>query len=203
MLATIVNGQKLLISGSSDGWLYALQPRTGKIVWEYQLSRRGLNVARRPSTTTSSISGTAKRTPPARTCGAVAAIKADRNGQRHRRRGELWKEMEIGVGKSSILKVDDRLYALTIRARCCVMDAKTGKPIGRPVPLGTINFASPVSADGKIYHVEKNGRWYILTPDEKEGVAGFERRGKTNGHVPRPATNAGPRPSFRTAGSIC
>ena len=35
----------MLIAGASDGWLYALQPRTGKFVWEYQLSRRGLNVA--------------------------------------------------------------------------------------------------------------------------------------------------------------
>jgi hypothetical protein len=34
-----------LISGSGDGWLYALQPRTGKIIWEYRLSRRGLNLA--------------------------------------------------------------------------------------------------------------------------------------------------------------
>jgi hypothetical protein len=38
-------------------------------------------------------------------------------------------------------------------------------------------------ADGKIYHTEKNGRWYILTPDEKEGVARFQR-GKTTGMFP-------------------
>ena len=43
VLATI-GGQRLLIAGASDGWLYALQPRTGKFVWEYRLSRRGLNV---------------------------------------------------------------------------------------------------------------------------------------------------------------
>ena len=49
--------------------------------------------------------------------------------------------------------------------------------------LGTINFASPVYADGKIYHIEKNGRWYIMTPDEKEGVGRFQR-GKTMGMFP-------------------
>src|SRR4030095_4018091 len=33
-------------------------------------------------------------------------------------------------------------------------------------------FAAPVLADGKIYHVEQNRRWYILTPDEKNGLVG-------------------------------
>ena len=41
----VINGQKLLLTGSGDGWLYAFQPRTGKKVWEYQFSRRGLNVS--------------------------------------------------------------------------------------------------------------------------------------------------------------
>jgi hypothetical protein len=64
------------------------------------------------------------------------------------------------------------------------MDAKTGKAIGRPARLGTINFAAPLFADGKIFHVEQNRRWYILTPDEKRGVTGFERGGKTAGEFP-------------------
>ena len=38
----VIGGQKLLIEGSGDGWLYAFQPRTGKRVWEYRLSRRGI-----------------------------------------------------------------------------------------------------------------------------------------------------------------
>jgi hypothetical protein len=64
-----------------------------------------------------------------------------------------------------------------------VMEAATGKTI-RPARLGTINFASPVYADGKIYHVEQNRRWYILTPDEMNGVVGHAGRGKTNGMFP-------------------
>jgi len=33
-----------------------------------------------------------------------------------------------------------------------------------------MNFASPLFADGRIYHCEKNGRIFILTPDEKGGI---------------------------------
>jgi len=63
------------------------------------------------------------------------------------------------------------------------LNAKDGSPVGRRINLGTINFASPVYADGKIYYVEKNGRWYVMTPDAKDGVKRFER-GKSTGMFP-------------------
>ena len=83
--------------------------------------------------------------------------------------GEIWKELEIADGKSSILKVDDRLYCPDDSGKLFVLNAKDGSQVGRKISLGTINFASPVYADGKIYYVEKNGRWYIMTPDARRG----------------------------------
>ena len=84
----------------------------------------------------------------------------------------MWKELEVAVGKSSIVKVGDRLYCPDDAGKMWVLDAKTGVPVGRKISVGTINFATPLAADGKIYHLEKNGRWYIFTPDEKEGCPG-------------------------------
>ena len=37
-------GQAALVFGSSDGSVWNFQPRTGKAVWNFKLSRRGLNV---------------------------------------------------------------------------------------------------------------------------------------------------------------
>jgi outer membrane protein assembly factor BamB len=181
VLATI-GGQRLLISGSSDGWVYGIQPRTGKIVWEYQFSRRGLNLS--PTVDGDVVyMGHSEENPSGQKMGAVAAIKGGLAGN-ITQSGEIWKEIEVGVGKSAILKVEDRLYCFDDAGKGRVLDAKTGEPINtRPVGLGTINFASPVYADGKIYHAEKNGRWYILTPDEDEGLARFQR-GKTMGTFP-------------------
>jgi hypothetical protein len=96
--------------------------------------------------------------------------------------GELWKELEIADGKSSILKVGDRLYCPDDSGKMFILDAKTGEQVGRKVSLGTINFATPLAADGKIYHMEKNGRWYILTPS-KDGVEKIAR-GKNSGFFP-------------------
>jgi outer membrane protein assembly factor BamB len=180
----VVNGQKLLISGSGDGSLYALQPRTGKIVWQYQLSRRGLNLA--PTYSDGVVyMGHEEENKTGTVRGALVAVKADGSGD-ITKSGELWKLDGMMVGKSPVLKVGDLLYACDA-SKMYVLDAKTGNDVGRPARLGTINFAAPLFADGKIYHVEQNARWYILTPDERDGVVGHERKAarKTNGEFSR------------------
>jgi hypothetical protein len=180
VLATI-GGQKLIIAGASDGWVYAFQPRTGKFIWEYRLSRRGLNVS--PTVDGETVyTGHSEENITGTKVGAVVAINGAGMGN-ITESGQIWKELEVAVGKSSILKVDDRLYCPDDSGKLFVLNAKDGSPVGRKITLGTINFASPVYADGKIYHVEKNGRWYVMTPDEKQGVARFER-GKSTGMFP-------------------
>lgn len=39
---TVIDGQKQLVVGSGDGGVYGFQPRTGKKLWGYQLSKRGI-----------------------------------------------------------------------------------------------------------------------------------------------------------------
>jgi outer membrane protein assembly factor BamB len=169
----VINGQKLLLTGSGDGWLYAFQPRTGKKVWEYHFSRRGLNLS--PTVVDSTVyMSHSEENPTGTQMGAIAAIKGDLSGN-ITTTGEIWKKLEIAAGKSSVLHVNGRLYAFDDAGKLFILDAKTGEQIGRKVSLGTMNFASPVFADGKIYHVEKNGRWYIMTPSEKDGVEKFKR----------------------------
>jgi len=164
----VINGQKLLLTGSGDGWLYAFQPRTGKIVWEYRFSRRGLNSS--PTVVGETIfMGHSEENVEGTKMGAVAAINGALAGN-VTEKGELWKELEIGVGKSSILAVDDRLYCADDAGKLYVLDQKTGKQIGKKFSFGSINYASPLFADGRIYHVEKNGKYFILEPDAADGV---------------------------------
>src|SRR5690606_23841801 len=40
---TTLNGQPAMVVGAGDGAIYAMQPRTGKTIWKYQASTRGLN----------------------------------------------------------------------------------------------------------------------------------------------------------------
>ena len=41
----VVQGQQLMVFGSGDGSVWAFQPRTGKPVWNFRFSLRGMNVS--------------------------------------------------------------------------------------------------------------------------------------------------------------
>jgi outer membrane protein assembly factor BamB len=159
----VIQGQKLLLTGSGDGWLYAIQPRTGKIVWEFRFSRRGLNVSPTVVGETVFMGHSEENPPPSTKMGAVAAVNGALSGN-ITKSGELWNEIEIGVGKSSILAWDGKLYCPDDAGKLFILDQKTGKPIGRKLSLGTMNYASPLYADGRIYHMEKNARCFIIDP---------------------------------------
>ncbi|MDX1944071.1 MAG: PQQ-binding-like beta-propeller repeat protein [Pirellulaceae bacterium] len=179
----VFNGQKLLLTGSGDGWLYALQPRTGQKVWEYQFSRRGLNVSPTVDGDTIYMGHSEENwddpeNPQQKLkVGAVAAIKGTLTGN-ITKTGEIWKNLEMAVGKGSILKVGDNLFCPDDAGKIWILNAKTGEPVGRKLSVGTINFATPVLAEDKIYHLEKNGRWYIMD------TTGKFQRGKTAGFFP-------------------
>jgi outer membrane protein assembly factor BamB len=188
----VIKGQKIMVTGAGDGWIYGIQPRTGKKVWSYEFSRRGLNLC--PTVDGDIIymgHSEENRKPHVAVVGAVAAIDGTQEGEVSET-AEIWKTLELAVGKSSILKVKhpfgDRLYCPDDGGKLFILDAKTGgEEFLQKINLGTINFGAPLYADGKIYYNEKNGRWYILTPHETKGVTGWERsaRGKTNGTFPQ------------------
>lgn len=182
-VVTVIDGQKVFIGGSGDGYVYGIQPATGKELWKFQLSRRGLNA---PPTVADGIvymGHNEENPPPSTKIGALAAINARLRGDitpvGDDAKGEIWRLPEVGIGRGAVLVLKDRLYCCDDAGKFLVFDAKTGDQIGRKVSLGTSNFTSPLYADGKIYQLEKS-RWYILTPDEDDGVQ-KPVRGKTSG----------------------
>ena len=42
-MVAVINGQRQLIGGNSDGAVYGFNARTGKPIWQFRMSRRGLN----------------------------------------------------------------------------------------------------------------------------------------------------------------
>lgn len=159
----IVDGQALLIFGSSDGALHAFQPRTGKEVWKYQMSRRGLNVS--PLVDNEIVyMGQSEENTDNNTMGIIAAISAKGAGD-ITKTNAIWQHKEVMVGKSSPLLYEGRLYAIDDSAALYIYDAKTGKQVGRKQKLGTIMKASPLGADGKVY-ITANTTWAVLAPTE-------------------------------------
>lgn len=161
---TVIDGQAAMIFGAGDGTVYALQPRTGKVIWQYDASTRGLN--------TSSIvhnnilySGHAEQNAnDTSILGAVFAFDMRTTGKIPEDK-LLWKKPAIAVQRSSPIYVDGRVYYIEDGAKMFVMDAATGEEIASK-KLGTIMFGSPVYADGKIYIAEANGRVFVFKPTE-------------------------------------
>ena len=165
---TVLNGQKALVFGSGDGDVWAIQPRTGLPIWNYSLSRRGLNIS--PLVVGNRVfSGHSEENIEGTAMGAIVAIDATGKGNVTKTK-ELWKVPELMMGKSSPIYLDGRLYCFDDRAKLHILDAKTGEPVVRRVALGTVMRPSPLLADGKIYSCTANGRWYILQPDKDKGV---------------------------------
>jgi outer membrane protein assembly factor BamB len=164
-VVAVLGGQAALVFGSGDGAVYAMQPRTGKIIWKFQASRRGISVS--PAVVGDTVYiGHGEENIVGNTMGALLAIDGSLSGD-ITEKGKLWMIEEITVGKSSPLVVDDKVYVIDDTAGLWVVDAKTGEPVGRKQKLGTMQRSSPVFADGKIYTCDVNGRWNILKPSAK------------------------------------
>jgi len=166
---TAVGGQAELVFASGDGQVWALQPRTGKPIWHYPLSRAGINVSPLVTPDGRVYAGHSEENRIGTTMGAVVALDGTKSGDLTDT--EIWRQFEVMAGKSSPILVDGRLYVVDDRAKLYVYDADTGQLIMKKA-LGTMMRGTPLYADGKLYLCTNTGRWYILkpTPDGVEVV---------------------------------
>ncbi len=170
MLANF-NGHAAIVAGSGDGSVYAIQPRTGKIIWKYDASVRGISTS--PLVAGRDVyCGQAEETLRDKTVmGSVFKIDGTSSGDVTTTR-EIWYTPKILVGRAQPLLVGDRLYVIEDSGMLYVLDPASGKEIGRQ-KLGTIMMGSPVYADGKIYAAERSN-FYVLEPSER-GVKVLQR----------------------------
>ena len=162
-IIAVVNGQRLIIDGNADGNIYALQARTGTKVWEFHLSKRGINVSPVIDGTTVYVAHSEENLD-AGTMGRVVAIDATGTGD-ITATAERWRVNELAVGFSSPMVKDGRLYVIDNSANLIAIDAGDGEVLWEQ-SVGTVGKSSPVWADGKLYITEVNGNVHILEPGD-------------------------------------
>ena len=160
-IIAVVNGQRLIIDGNADGRIYALQARTGTKVWEFHLSKRGINVSPVIDGTTVYVAHSEENLD-AGTMGRLVAIDATGTGD-ITATGERWRLNELAVGFSSPMIKDGRLYVIDNSANLMAIDAGDGTVLWEQ-SVGTVGKSSPVWADDKLYITEVNGNVHILEP---------------------------------------
>jgi outer membrane protein assembly factor BamB len=155
-----IGGRRLLVAGGADGWIYAMDVGTGAPVWEFELSKRGINVTPVVIGDTVFIAHSEENIDSS-SMGRVVAIDGTGSGD-ITSSGEMWRANALGIGFSSPLHHEGVLYVVDNSSNLIALDAATGEQRWQ-VEVGTVGKSSPVYADGKIYYTEVNGRVYILS----------------------------------------
>jgi outer membrane protein assembly factor BamB len=156
-----INGTRLLIQGASDGWVHALKPQTGEPVWKIEVSKRGLNTGVVVKGTTAIITHSEENLDSSE-MGMIAALDASLKGEL--KMSQLkWHTFGWQGGFSSPVLGGDQLYQIDNGANLAAFDVNTGRRLWLQ-NLGTIQKASPVLADGKLYVGTENGKFFIVEP---------------------------------------
>jgi len=156
-----INGTRLLIQGASDGVTHAIKPQTGEPVWKYEISKRGLNTGVVVHGNTAILTHSEENLATS-DMGMMVAVDAGAKGDVKPEQVK-WRTMGWQGGFSSPVLDGDRLYQLDNSANIAAFDVNTGKRLWIE-NLGTIQKASPVLADGKLYVGTENGKFFILEP---------------------------------------
>lgn len=159
----VINGQRLAIFAAGDGGVHAFQVRTGKKVWSFQASKRGLNASVIVEGSRVFICHSEENIDNA-VLGRVCCIDVAEDKPR-----EVWRADGLESGFASPTLFGGRLYVIDNKGTVFALSSSTGE-IYWHKNVGTIGKASLVYADGKLYVPEANGRFVILKPEDKKAT---------------------------------
>ena len=161
-----IEGRRLLITGGADGWIRAIDSRSGADVWKFHLSQRGLNASPVVEGNTIYVSH-GEENVDSSVMGRLVAIDGTGSGDVTKSH-ELWRIEELHSGFPSPTIKDGILYVPDNSANIVAVEAKTGKELWHH-NYGTVGKGAPVWADGRLYITEVNGNIVIVEPS-KEGA---------------------------------
>ena len=128
---TTFKGQAAMVFAAGDGAMYAVQPRTGKQIWMYQASQRGMNSSAVVDENGIVYCGHGEQNASdAKTLGGVFAFDGNVEGKIPEEK-LLWKIPKLTLGRSCAVKLNDRVYFVDDGATMVIVDAKSGKQIGQ------------------------------------------------------------------------
>ncbi len=156
----VINGQRLLITGTSGGEVLAMKVGTGEKAWSYQIGAKAINSS--PVVEgTRVFAGHGEENLDTTEQGRLVCLDA---GTIQDGKPKLvWKVDGLSLKYATPIYHEGRLYVADDNGRLYCIDAETGKEIWKYKYGNTAN-GSPVLADGKIYVGEVRGRFHILKP---------------------------------------
>lgn len=166
-----VAGQRLFLVGGGDGSFHALQPATGVPVWRFPMSKRGVNSGALLVGDLAIVSH-GEENLESSVMGLVAGLDAASAGE-IAPESARWRTPGFLGGYSSGVTDGEAVFWVDNSANLTAFRASDGATRWSE-NLGTIQRASPVLADGKLYVGTVNGSFFILRPEE-DGVEILDR----------------------------
>jgi outer membrane protein assembly factor BamB len=158
-IITTINGMRQLIVGGGDGAVHAMKPQTGERIWSYIATKRAVNTAVVVSGTTVFVSHGDENFDTS-VMGMIAAIDGSQTGDI---KTAKWRFTGTEFGFSSAVVQGPRVFQLDGGSKLHAYDAESGKELWSH-QLGTLQKASPVLADGKLYVGTETGTFFIVRP---------------------------------------
>ena len=188
-----IAGQQALVFASGDGEVWAIQPRTGKHIWHFPLSRAGINVSPLVAPDGKVYMSHSEENMFGNTQGAVVALDGTKSGDLTGT--ELWQHLQIMAGKSSPVLYDGRLYVVDDRAKLFIYDAQTRQT---DHPQGPGQRHAQHAARGRRQDLHLHEQRPVV-----DSAAHGAAASKMSTACGLAATKATARRSSRTAASIC
>jgi outer membrane protein assembly factor BamB len=156
-----VNGTRLLVTGGADGAALAMKAQTGEPVWNLVIAKRGLNTGIVMNGKYAIVSHSEENLD-TNEMGMLVSFDASAKGKLGKENLK-WAVRGFLAGFSSPVLVGDRIYQVDNSSNLYAFDVETGHQLWKQ-NLGTVQKASAVYADDKIYVGTESGKFYILRP---------------------------------------
>lgn len=163
-VVAVINGERQLIGGNCDGHVYSINARSGKPIWSFKMSLRGLNTTPAVLGNNVYISHGEDNVDNAE-FGRVQCIDATGKGDVTKTHS-VWRHDGLKAGYTANVAKDGMVYVVSDTGNLYAYDAESGERLWDH-DLGTVGKGSPVFADGKIYATEVNGKVWILKPSRQ------------------------------------
>jgi outer membrane protein assembly factor BamB len=170
----VVNGKPQVYFPGGNGWLYALEPETGKIIWKFDLNPKDAvwelggggtrnNIIATPVFYDNKIFLAVGQDPEhGEGIGHLYAIDATMTGD-VTEKGKVWHVGNENFNRtiSTVAISDSLVYAADLSGNVYCLDIKDGKQYWKYEAFAAI-WGSPMVADGKVYIGDEDGDVAVL-----------------------------------------
>jgi outer membrane protein assembly factor BamB len=185
----VIKGRPQVILPGGDGWIYSLEPKTGKLIWKFNANPPGAKYILGPRGTANEVIatpviyddkiyfGVGQDPEHGEGIGNFWVVDATMDGD-VTEKAKVWHRGGNDFHRtiSTVAIQDGIVYASDLSGFLYAMDAKTGELFWKHDMLAAV-WGSPFVADGKVYLGDEDGDVEILKTGKTKEVVGTMNMG--------------------------